>query len=134
MNPRALFHESIYDALVEDITAIGGYKVVAGKLWPSESPSTATPKLRNSVNPEQAAKLAPEEVLAIKRLAKDVGSFATITFESRELSFDITWIQAADEAQRTHKRCLELFEQIGKELKRSSELLADSKSQLRAVK
>jgi hypothetical protein len=134
MNPRALFHESIYDALVEDITAIGGYKVVAGKLWPAESPSTATPKLRNSVNPEQAAKLAPEEVLAIKRLAKDYGSFATITFESRELSFDITWIQAADEAARTQQRCHEMLEQIQKELKRSSDLLAQNKTLLRAVK
>jgi hypothetical protein len=134
MNPRALFHETIYDAIGEDIAAIGGFKVVAGKLWQAESPTTASAKLRNMVNPEQPHKLAPDELLMIKRLAKDVGSFATITFESRELSFDITWIQAADEAQRTHKRCLELFEQIGKELKRSSELLADSKSSLRAVK
>jgi hypothetical protein len=134
MNPRALFHESIYDALVEDISACGGYKVVAGKLWPSESPSTATPKLRNAVNPEQAAKLAPEEVLAIKRLAKDVGSFATITYESRELSFDITWINAADEAARTHQRCLDLLEQVHKEMKRANDTIANTKATIRAVK
>jgi hypothetical protein len=134
MNPRALFHETIYDAIGEDIAAIGGFKVVAGKLWQAESPVTASAKLRNMVNPEQPHKLAPDELLMIKRLAKDVGSFATITFESRELSFDITWIQAADEAARTQQRCHEMLEQIQKELKRSSDLLAQNKTLLRAVK
>jgi hypothetical protein len=134
MNPRALFHETIYDAIGEDIAAIGGFKVVAGKLWQAESPTTASAKLRNMVNPEQPHKLAPDELLMIKRLAKDVGSFATITFESRELSFDITWINAADEAARTHQRCLDLLEQVHKEMKRANDTIANTKAQIRAIK
>jgi hypothetical protein len=134
MNPRALFHETIFDALNEDVGAIGGFKVVAGKLWPSENVTTSSAKLRNSLNPDQPHKLCPDEVMQIKRLAKDVGSFATVQFESRELCFDITWIKAEDEAQRIHQRAVKAMEELQKELRRSNELLAASKATIRAVK
>lgn len=134
MNQVALFHDTIYDALGADIAASGGFKSVAGKLWPAESPATAATKLRNAINPDQAQKLCPEEVLAIKRLAKEVGSYAIVTYEARELAFDFTWLQPEDEARRIQRRAVELMEQLQRELKRSNELLDRDQQKLRSVR
>jgi hypothetical protein len=133
MNQNVLWHDTIYDAIGADIAAAGGFKSVAGKLWPSESPSTAATKLRNAINPDQAQKLCPEEVLRIKQLAKEAGSFATVQYEARELAFDFSWIQPEDELTRLQRRATDLMEQLQRELKRSNELMSQSK-QLRAVK
>jgi hypothetical protein len=135
LNQTALFHDTIYDALGADIAACGGFKVVAGKLWPAESPTAAATKLRNAINPDQAHKLCPEEVLQIKRLAKEAGSYATVTYEARELAFDFSWIHPEDEAKRIQRRAVELMEQLQRELKRSNELLdRDQQQKLRAVR
>lgn len=131
---HVFFFDTIFDALGADIAACGGIKVVAGKLWESESVTSGSQKLRNALNPEQPHKLCPTEVLMIKRLAKEVGSFATVLYEARELAFDITWIKAEDEAQRIHQRAVKAMEELQKELRRSNELLAASKATIRAVK
>lgn len=133
MNQNVLWHDTIYDALGADISAAGGFKVVAGKLWPTESPSTAATKLRNAINPDQAQKLCPEEVLAIKRLAKTVFSHATVDYEARELAFDVKWIQPEDELTRRlreHNKLTEELLRSGRELK---DIIANG-HQLRAIK
>ena len=133
MNQQALFYETIFDAIGADIAAIGGFKSAAAKLWPSESPITSSAKLRNAINPEQPHKLCPDEVLQIKRLAKAVGSCAIVSYESKELGFDIAWIEPEDEMERVQKRHVELMEQLAKEMRRANELMAQS-SRLKSVK
>lgn len=124
MNQRALFHETVFDALGADISASGGFKVVAGKLWPTESPTTAAAKLRNAINPEQPHKLSPDEVLAIKRLAKEHGSFATVNFEAQELGYTPTWIDPEDELERIERENNELLKALTKRLERADALRA----------
>ncbi len=104
MNQVALFHETIYDALGADIAAAGGFKVVAGKLWPTEGTATAAAKLRNSINPEQPHKLCADEVLAIKRLAREFGSTATVDYEAQQLGFQVAWVDPKDEADELRRR------------------------------
>lgn len=130
MNQRALFHETVFDALGADISASGGFKVVAGKLWPTESPTTAAAKLRNAINPEQPHKLSPDEVLAIKRLAKEHGSFATVNFEVQELGYTPTWIDPEDELERIERENNELLKQLLRRQERAESL----RSKVRAVK
>lgn len=130
MNQTALFHDTIFDALGADIAASGGFKVVAGKLWPAESPTTAATKLRNAINPEQAQKLCPEEVLQIKRLAQEVGSSATVLYEAQQLGYVCTWVAPEDEIERIARENNELLKQIAQRMERA-ELL---RSKVRAVK
>lgn len=130
MNQQALFHETVFDALGADISASGGFKVVAGKLWPTESPTTAAAKLRNAINPEQPHKLSPDEVLAIKRLAKEHGSFATVNFEAQELGYTPTWIDPEDELERIERENNELLKQLLRRQERAESLRA----KVRAVK
>jgi hypothetical protein len=87
VNQSSLFHDTIYDALGADIAAAGGFKVVAGKLWPTDANGSA--KLRNSINPDQPHKLCADEVLAIKKLAYEHGSTATVDDEAAKLDREI---------------------------------------------
>lgn len=132
MNQAALFHDTIYDAIGADIAAIGGFKKVSGKLWPSENPTSATSKLRNAVNPDQQQKLCPDEVVQIKRLALEVGSTATIQYEAQQLGFDVQWIEPEDELERIERENNELLKAIVKRQERAEQLRAQAK--LRAVK
>lgn len=122
MNQNALFYDSLFDALGTDIAAAGGYKAVAGKLWPAESPTTAAAKLRNSINPDQPQKLCPEEVLQIKRLAQEAGSTATIQYEAQQLGFVVTWVSPEDELQRIERETHEMLRAITKRLERADVL------------
>lgn len=135
MNQQALFHETVFDALGADISASGGFKVVAGKLWPTESPTTAAAKLRNAINPEQPHKLSPDEVLAIKRLAKEHGSFATVNFEAQELGYTPTWIDPENEIASLMNSVAGDMERIEARQRRIEQLLQRmSDTKLRAVK
>lgn len=121
---KQLWHDTLFDAIGADIAAAGGYKIVAGKLWPSESPTTAAAKLRNAVNPEQAQKLCPDEVLQIKRLAKECGSSAIVDYEAQQLSFRVEWITPEDELSELQRRIADGLESLQREMKRANDLSA----------
>jgi hypothetical protein len=131
MNQTALFHDTIYDALGADISAAGGFKTVAGKLWPAESPTTGAAKLRNSINPDQPHKLCPDEVLAIKRLAQESGSSATVQYEAAQLGYVCTWVAPEDELERIERENYDLLKAISRRMERAEQLRSKN---LRAVK
>lgn len=115
----ALFHDSIYDALNADVAALGGVKKVAPQLWPAVS--DAASRLRSCLSLGHAQKLCPEELLALKRLARSVGSNATVTFEAQQLGFEVTWLSPEDErakAQREFTASVARLEQIARGLQR----------------
>jgi hypothetical protein len=116
VNQSALFHDTIYDAIGADIAAAGGFKVVAGKLWPTESNAAA--KLRNSINPEQPHKLCPDEVLAIKRLAREAGSNATVEYEAQFLGYQVAWVDPKDQAEELRREVRDLLENVTRKLDR----------------
>ena len=89
-----LFHDSVYDALAADVAAIGGVKKAAAMLWPTNS--DAAGRLRACLSQGHAQKLDPEEVLTIKRLARAVGSSATVNYEALALAYEVTWIKPED--------------------------------------
>lgn len=115
----ALFHDSIYDALSADVAAIGGIKKTAALLWPNNS--DAAGRLRACLSLEHAQKLDIEEILAIKRLARDVGSFATVTYEAQELAYKVEWIKPEDEKAELQRQVIDMgkrLEQIARRLQK----------------
>lgn len=119
MHQTALFHDSIYDALGADVAAIGGIKKTAALLWPTNT--DAAGRLRACLSTEHAQKLDVEEVLSIKRLAKEVGSFATVTYEAQLLAFKIEWIKPEDEKADLQRQVIEMgkrLEQIARRLQK----------------
>jgi hypothetical protein len=129
VNQPSLFHDTIYDALGADISAAGGFKVVAGKLWPAEANSTQ--KLRNCLNADQPHKLAPDEVLQIKRLAYEHGSTATVDYEAQQLGYQTVWVDPKDEADELRREVRDLLATVTRKLDRIER--ADERA-LRAVK
>lgn len=103
---HALFHDSILDAIAADVAAIGGVKKAAALLWPAVS--DAAGRLRACLSPEHAQKLDPEEVLRIKALARDVGSFATVAYESQALGYRFEWTAPEDEQARLQREFIEM--------------------------
>lgn len=130
MQQNQLFHDSIFDAIGADVAACGGIKKVACALWPTLEPSIASARLRGALNPEHAQKLCPEEVIAIKRLAREQGSTATIDYEARELSYQVTWIEPDDELERLERENNELLKQLLRRQERAESLRA----KVRAIK
>jgi hypothetical protein len=132
MNRRALFHETIFDALGTDIAAAGGFKEVSGKLWPAEGVNSAAAKLRNAINPDQPHKLSPDEVLQIKRLAAEAGSYATIQFEAQQLGYRVEFINPADEQEQLDREIRDLLQVVLKKQEARERAVA-RESQLKAV-
>jgi hypothetical protein len=118
VNQSSLFHDTIYDALGADIAAAGGFKVVAGKLWPTDANGSA--KLRNSINPDQPHKLCADEVLAIKKLAYEHGSTATVDYEAQQLGYQTVWIDPEDEAAKLDREIRDLLECVNRKLDRKA--------------
>lgn len=115
----ALFHDSIYDAIGADIAAIGGIKKTAAMLWPTNADSAG--RLRACLSLEHPQKFDPEEILTIKRLARDVGSFSTVNYEAQELAFRVEWIKPEDERDQLRREFVEMgkrIEQIARKLQR----------------
>jgi len=122
VNQTSLFHDSIYDALGADVAACGGIKKVAGLLWPTIEPSIANARLRSGLNPEHAQKLCAEEILHIKRLAREANSSATVDYEAQQLGYAVTWIDPEDELERIERENNELLKSIAKRMERAEQL------------
>ena len=74
MNTQAqLFYEDIFDVVRAAVQAIGGAKSVATRLWPHMPLAEAHHKLLNSLNRERPEKLCIEELVAVLRMAREVG-------------------------------------------------------------
>ncbi len=113
MQQSTLWHETIFDALGASVQASGGMKRVAHKLWPTLDPSIAAARLRGALNPDHAQKLDPDELLAIARLARDVGEFSLMDFLARDLGFEIKPLAPADAKKRAKRiRKLALIEEL----------------------
>lgn len=83
-----LFHESLPDALKEDIRALGGTKVVAGKLRPEAPVDHATRWLLDCVNPDRREKLTGDQIILVMRWARESGSHATAQYLMQEAGFE----------------------------------------------
>lgn len=99
----ALFHDSISDALGAAIGAAGGWKVVAGKLWPAMKPEAAYTRLKHSLNEDRAEKLSPEEAMLVARLGRDAGCHAVMEFQARELGYELRPLTPAESKKRAKK-------------------------------
>ena len=65
--------ESINDALIACVKALGGSKVVGPMLWPEKPLDAAQRCLLDCLNPERPNKLAPEQVTLLLRKARQAG-------------------------------------------------------------
>lgn len=112
-----LFHERIEDAIATDIKALGGPKKVAGWLTPAKGESGAD-WIRACLMPDRREKFSPDELLLIKRRAREIGSFATVTYEAQQLGYRVEWIDPQDEADELRRDVRDLLKVVNQRLER----------------
>ena len=99
MDQTELFHEDWRDALRHVVKALGGVDAVGADLWPAKPRKAAGAWLSDCLNPERAAKLDLEEVLAVLRMARAKGIHVGVYFLLDELGYSRpTPIEPEDQA------------------------------------
>lgn len=87
MTQLALFHEDIWQALRDCVSALGGSKKVGVLLRPELDAQTAGRWLLDCLNPDRKDKLCIEQILLILREAQKVSCHAGMTFIARECGY-----------------------------------------------
>jgi hypothetical protein len=122
--------EGLNQALIECVKAAGGSANVGRKLFPEKSPESAQRALLDCLNEDRPAKLSPEQVLLILRLARAKGFHDGIGFILADLGYAPTSpIEPKDEAAELGRQASELLAAA----ERITERLQRLQPQLRAA-
>lgn len=90
--------ESINDALIACVKVCGGSKQVGPLLWPEKTPESAQRLLLDCLNEDRPAKLSPEHVLLVLRMARAKGYHGGIEYIAADLGYtDPSPIEPRDE-------------------------------------
>lgn len=149
MEQKAFFHETLDDAIREDIRVNGGFKEIGHELRPKKSPDDAATWLRNATNPNQEEGIDQHELMLILERAAGTRSSAFLDFLGQRFGFEIKWKDPVDEVTkirheiRNELKALnqkmerlefaELHDQTTKTRQNSQQLVAQSQ-RFRAVK
>jgi hypothetical protein len=102
-------YETLTDALVDCVRAAGGSKQVGPKLWPEKTPECAQRTLLDALNDDRPAKLSPDQMLLVLRLARERGHHAGIQHILADLGYSPTSpIEPKDEAAELTRQTKEL--------------------------
>lgn len=124
--------ESLNHALIACITAAGGSKKVGPLLWPEKLQDAAQRALLDCMNEDRPAKLSPEQVLLILRLARAAGFHEGMNFIASDLGYGTPVpIEPKDEAAELMRQYIE----AAAEMKRTAERMerAAARVGMRAV-
>lgn len=117
-----MLYESLNEALIDCVKAAGGSKQVGPQLWPEKTPDAAQRLLLDCLNDERPARLSPEQVLLVLRLARERGHHGGISFILASLGYTPTSpIEPKDEAaelQRQGAEMLAALERITERMQR----------------
>ncbi|MCL2298367.1 MAG: hypothetical protein FWC38_00815 [Proteobacteria bacterium] len=87
MKQDELFHETLNDALVDTVKAVGGFKSVGHDLWPEKTVREAEQRLRDCLNPDRRDRLTPEQALWLIRKGREAGYHAAARFICLEAGY-----------------------------------------------
>lgn len=96
-----LHYDDLDDALVDLVQALGGFKKVGPKLWPSLPQEDAAQRLRHSLNKSRREKLSHHETVALLRMGRELGFHNAKHFVDDETGY--TKSQPIDPKQERNK-------------------------------
>jgi hypothetical protein len=100
--------ESLNDALIACVRAAGGSAIVGPKLWPEKPRDAAQRALLDCLNEDRPAKLSPEQVLLVLRLARAKGYHEGMNFIAADLGYGTPVpIEPRDEAAELQRQFIE---------------------------
>lgn len=100
--------DSMNEALIACVKAIGGSKAVGAIMWPDVAPDQAQRKLLNALDDLRPEKLSPTQALLILKLARDKGFHDGMAYVLESLSYaPTTPIEPKDEAADLMRQLVE---------------------------
>lgn len=101
--------EGLNQALIECVKAAGGSALIGKKLFPEKLAEAAQRALLDCLNEERPAKLSPDQVLLVLRLAREKGYHQGIAYILADLGYaPTTPIEPKDEAAELQRQAAEL--------------------------
>lgn len=88
MTQCRLFHETAEEALSSLIDVLGGYKRVAGEMWPSMPLEEARRRLADCLNPTRAHKLELSEIVWLLKKGRAAGQHVAMAFINDACGYD----------------------------------------------
>ncbi|MES1979744.1 MAG: hypothetical protein V4451_17020 [Pseudomonadota bacterium] len=79
--------ETLNQTLIDCVRAAGGSAIVGPKLWPEKLNETAQRNLLDCLNEERPAKLSPDQVLLVLRLAREKGYHGGVNYILQALGY-----------------------------------------------
>ena len=116
MNQKELFHTDEYDALRDDVKAVG-IKEIAALLKPDCDIENAAKWVSNCLDRKRDQKFEPQHYTIIVNEARKVGSFAYVTYLLRETWFEPPVAKVYD------SEVLKVGDRIGEILKQADEFV-----------
>lgn len=114
MRQNELFYDTAYDAIGAGIVSCGGFKVVAGNLWPAKKHDTAYARLKSCVNEHKDEKLDIEEIIQIAKWAKEQGNHALMQYLGQELGYSVEPLDPTDQQAELQRRFVEATQLLAK--------------------
>lgn len=132
MNQARLWYDTPELALHALVDALGGFKRVAGDMWPTLPIEEAARKLADCLNPQRAHKLALSEIawLLAKGRAADCHVAMAYFAESSGYAAPVT-VEPEDEfarAEREFSKSVEHLTELAQKLERARELVHTARS------
>ena len=91
--------ESLNQALIDVVEALGGSKQVGHRLWPEKTVEAAQRHLLACLSEDKPERLTPDHLMMLLRLARAAGHHAALAFILADLSYvPTTPIEPKDEA------------------------------------
>jgi hypothetical protein len=133
MNQPELFYEGYFEALRNDVAAVGGSKKVGKLFWPEKDAVAAGNKLNDCTNSDRRERLSDEQERLIMRLAREARGFsAAMIFICDDTGFERPRALAPqDESERLQRKIIDATQVLQSSIDRLERL---TKPALQAVK
>ena len=120
--------ESLNEVLLECVKAAGGTKTVGAIIFPEKAPENAQRSLLDCLNEDRPAKLSPEQVMLVLRLARakgyhdgmnyiasDLGYGTPVPIDPKDEAADLMrqYIEAVAEQRKTAERMERVAARLG---------------------
>jgi hypothetical protein len=118
--------DSMNDALIALVKALGGSKVVGPMLWPEKMADAAQRVLLDCLNPERPAHLTPEQTALLLRKARQAGHHDALAWILADLGYAAPVpLAPRDEAADLQRQFIAATEQMATMMARMQALQAD---------
>lgn len=115
--------ETWNDALIDCVKAAGGSANVGKKVFPEKSPESAQRALLDCLNEDRPAKLSPDQVKLVLKLAREKGHHGGIAFLLADLGYaPTTPIEPKDEAAELRRQFIEAGAQVAETAARMEDM------------